>query len=115
MLYRILADTITSWVDADISRDDGERPSGTRLRGAWASGGPCSSLDGLRLPPLNNRQLRFWYTEEGWRVYGRVHWAELREAGHTVRVIRVKNAPGSRVAYRDRYQVALLPPSPRRR
>ncbi len=34
MLYRILADTITSWVDADIPRDDGERPSGTRLRGA---------------------------------------------------------------------------------
>ncbi|NJP28872.1 hypothetical protein OHB01_35855 [Microbispora hainanensis] len=44
-------------------------------------------------------------------MYGRNHWAELREAGHTVRVIRIKNAPGSRVAYRDRYQVALLPPS----
>ncbi|WP_182886008.1 hypothetical protein [Microbispora sp. H10885] len=115
MLYRILADTITSWVDADIPRDGGERPSGTRLRGAWASGGPCSSLDGLRLPPLNNHRVRFWYTEEGWRVYGRAHWAELREAGHTVRVIRVKNAPDSRVAYRDRYQVALLPPSPGRR
>jgi hypothetical protein len=77
MLYRILADAITSQVDADIPRDDGDRPSGTRLRGAWASGGPCSSLDGLRLPPLRNRRVRFWYTEEGWRVYGRAYWGRV--------------------------------------
>ncbi|GAA0396903.1 hypothetical protein GCM10009530_55620 [Microbispora corallina] len=114
MLYRILADTITGWVDADAPREDAARPSGTGLRGAWASGGPCATLDGLPLPPLTNRRVRFWYTEEGWRAYGLAHCGELRAAGHTVRVIRAKNPSGSRVAYRDRYQVALLPPSSRK-
>ncbi len=109
MLYRILADTVMGWVDHSVAESERERPSGTRLGGAWVSGGPCKALDGLPMPRLGNRRVRFWFTEEGWRAYGKGHLRELREAGHTVRVIRIKNPPGSRVVYRDRHQVALLP------
>ncbi|WP_214106752.1 hypothetical protein [Acrocarpospora catenulata] len=112
MLYRILADSVRGYVEysSDDSGDSFGRPSGTRMGGAWAGGGPSKSLDGLPLPPLSNPRVRFWFTELGWREYGLAYLAELREAGHIVRVVRIKNPVESRVAYRDPYQVALLPP-----
>lgn len=113
MLYRILADTVMGWIDSRAADGEWRRPSGTRLGGAWVSGGPCKALDGLPMPRMENHRVRFWFTEEGWRAYGKGHLRELRQAGHTIRVIRIKNPAGSRVVYRDRHQVALLPPQGR--
>jgi hypothetical protein len=108
MLYRVLADTVQGWIIPTETEEEWNRPSGTQLGGAWVSGGSNAELGDLPMPYLENRRVRFWFTEEGWRAYGKTLVAGLRAHGHVVRVIRIKNPPRSRVVYRDRYQVALL-------
>ncbi|MET8143475.1 hypothetical protein ABZU32_24515 [Sphaerisporangium sp. NPDC005288] len=119
MLYRVLADSVRRWVDVTATDEQKDDPSGTRLGGAWVMAGSNAVLGDLPMPYIENRRARFWFTEEGWRVYGRDLAAGLRARGHTIRVIRVKNPARSQVIYRDRYQVALLPsrdrPAPRRK
>ncbi|MEU7895804.1 hypothetical protein AB0B45_23470 [Nonomuraea sp. NPDC049152] len=109
MLYRVLTDSIRGWIDAGVPDEEWNRPSGTQLGGAWVKGGVNAQVRDLPMPYIENRRARFWFTEEGWGVYGRDLTAGLRAHGHTVRVIRIKNPAKSRVIYRDRFQVALLP------
>jgi hypothetical protein len=114
MIYRILADTLDPVWDPKTEEVTSWEPSGTRLRGAFTSMADIPSMNALTSPNVGNGRTRFWFTEEGWRVAGKAVCAELRAAGHVVRVLRAKRPEPSRVVYRDRYQLALLPPSERR-
>ena len=71
-------------------------------RKPWRSGCP-------RLQRQRRWKVKFYFTEEGWRRFGPRIVAAARERGLTVKVIREKNPPRSRVVYRDRWQVAVLP------
>lgn len=108
MLYRVLTDSVQGWLQVTETDEEWSRPSGTALGGAWMKGGSNAPLGDLPMPHIHNRRARFWFTEEGWRVYGTGMAAGLRARGHIVQVIRVKNPARSRVVYQDRYQVAML-------
>lgn len=107
MIYRLLIDTVTHTFDpaAGVWR---ELPSGTRLRGAF-SAGLSEGLDDIPLPRLDNPRARFYFTEAGWKRYGRNVYAAARRRGHRTRLIRRKNPAPSQVVYRDPYQLAVLP------
>jgi hypothetical protein len=65
---------------------------------------------GIREPSrLDNRKVRFYFTEKGWRQAGRLIAVEAREKGHAVRVIRRKEPHESQVVFRDELQLAILP------
>jgi hypothetical protein len=64
---------------------------------------------GLRRPATTNARLRYYFTELGWRVVGLHVAAKARRLGHLVKVVREKNPQPSRIAYRDPYQMAILP------
>jgi hypothetical protein len=115
MIYRVLLDSI-EFVPVESGDDDDveARPSGTSLRGAFTAG-LCDVWDELPMPDVDDPRLRFWFTEEGWRRFGRSVCAKARADGHVVRVIRRKNPRSSEVAYRDAYQVALRPATERPR
>lgn len=56
-----------------------------------------------------NRRLRFWFTEEGFKKFG-MSFLDIAEAlGHKPKVIKAKEPRRSRIVYRDRWQLALLP------
>jgi hypothetical protein len=63
----------------------------------------------LPMPLVSNPRVRFWFTERGWRAYGLRVAAGARASGRAYRVLRRKNPPRSDVAYRDEWQLALLP------
>lgn len=82
------------------------------MEGALQLGGVA--WDDMPAPSVCNDRLRFWFTEDGWDRYGRNVVAEAqRISAHyhlgPVRVLRRKNPRKGDVAYRDRWQVALLP------
>jgi hypothetical protein len=107
MIYRVLLDSIEYVpVEAGDEADFEARPSGTAMRGAFTAGFG-DAWGELPMPDVADRRLRFWFTEAGWRRYGRAVCAKARADGHVVRVIRRKNPRSSEVAYRDAYQVAL--------
>ena len=80
-----------------------------RLMGAFNAGFAIEAWGDLPMPRVTNPRVRFWFTERGWRAYGRRVAAEARASGRAFRVIRRKNPPRSMVVYRDDWQVALLP------
>ncbi len=104
MIYRVVAEsTVLVWPAPDT--EPVEVPG--RLAGAFTA-----ALDGwadLPYPPRVNPRARFWFTEAGWRRYGRDVAAAAEASGRTYRVVRRKNPPDSAVVYRDRWQVAVLP------
>jgi hypothetical protein len=51
----------------------------------------------------------FFFTEAGWKRYGRHVYAAARRRGHRLRLIRRKNPAPSQVVYRNAFQVAILP------
>jgi len=55
-----------------------------------------------------NRNARFYFTEEGWRRYGRKTIEVCQQVGQRYRVLRVKESAVD-VIYRDEYQVAVRP------
>ncbi len=55
-----------------------------------------------------NRNARFYFTEEGWRRYGRKTIEVCQQVGQRYRVLRVKEKSVD-VIYRDEYQVAVRP------
>ena len=55
-----------------------------------------------------NRNARFYFTEEGWRRYGRKTIEVCQQVGQRYRVLRVKENEVD-VIYRDEYQVAVRP------
>src|SRR5262245_25820574 len=107
MIYRILIDTLAYEVDAatQIMR---EYPSGTNLRGAFTAG-LSQGLDDIPFPRITNERARFYFSETGWRKYGRRMYAAARQRGHTIRIIRRKNPAKSQIVFQDAYQVAILP------
>jgi hypothetical protein len=118
MIYRILIDNC-----ADVYPDPG--PTGWPADGQVFLSGPGRALgdfmEEVRLPEprklrkrrtatLKSRRVRFFFTEVGWRKCGCKVLAEARRRGHSVRVIRRKDPNSSQVVFRDRFQVAVLPP-----
>ena len=70
-----------------------------------------SKVLGLKAPKkFGNFKARFWFTEAGWQKYGIPLCKIAAEEGLQVVVKKEKNPDKSRIVYRDRWQVALLPP-----
>jgi hypothetical protein len=110
MIYRIVANAKRSqW---DQSRREFIVWPGGPLRGAWMAG-----LEGMAVnyPEINNRRVRFFFTEKGWREVGQAIVAKGIQEGHTLRVIRRKNPPKSQIFYQDEDQVGILPSKLKRR
>lgn len=107
MIYRLLIDTIThtfdpatgAWLDL---------PSGTNLRGVFMAG-LSEGLEDIPYPWLEHPRARFYFTEAGWKRYGRNVYAAARRRGHRIRLIRYKNPARSQIVYSDPFQVAVLP------
>jgi hypothetical protein len=91
-----------------------EKPAAARRRlmGAYAAG--AAGWGTLPRPHIGNRRARFYFTEEGWHKFGRTVLMDARRLGIMVRVVRLKNPPLSQTIYRDKLQVAILPPGRRR-
>jgi len=65
--------------------------------------------DHMRSPRRSiNQNVRFYFTEEGWRRYGRKTVEVCQQVGQRYRVIRVKENSVD-VIYRDDVQVAVRP------
>ena len=60
-----------------------------------------------------NRKCRFYFTEEGWRRYGRSTIAACQRIGQEYRVLAIKEKSVD-VIYRDEFQVAVRPKRKRR-
>jgi hypothetical protein len=104
MIYRILVDN--------------KAPFACDYMGKWLAQGSLVGAGSagllretqLKAPGLENRRVRFFFTEKGWRNIGRQIVSRAILEGHVVRVIRQKNPGRSKVFYEDAYQVAILPP-----
>jgi hypothetical protein len=59
-----------------------------------------------------NKNCRFYFTEVGWRRYGRATIRACQQTGQRYRVLRVKEHTVA-VIYRDALQVAVRPRTPR--
>ena len=55
-----------------------------------------------------NKNVRFYFTEEGWRRYGRKTIEVCQQVGQRYRVLRIKENAVD-VVYRDEFQVAVRP------
>lgn len=55
-----------------------------------------------------NKNARFYFTEEGWRRYGRKTIEVCQQVGQRYRVLSVKESAVD-VIYRDEFQVAVRP------
>lgn len=103
MIYRIIAESYVTYPDGD-----GNWKRGTgQLMGAYNAG--FFDLGDLPAPHVANPRTRFWFTEQGWKDYGRHLLADAHRSGRTFRLLVQKNPPRSAVVYRDKWQVALLP------
>jgi hypothetical protein len=71
--------------------------------------GLSEGLGDIPFPRITNPRARFFFTEAGWKRYGRHVYAAARRRGHRIRLIRRKNPAPSQVVYRDAFQVAVLP------
>ena len=55
-----------------------------------------------------NKNCRFYFTEEGWKRYGRPTVGACQKTGQQYRVIRIKEK-SVEVLYRDKFQAAVRP------
>lgn len=55
-----------------------------------------------------NKNVRFYFTEEGWRRYGRKTIEVCQQVGQRYRVLSIKEKSVD-VVYRDEFQVAVRP------
>ena len=108
MIYRVVGES-SVWVWSEDSGALEVPPGPGRLMGAYTAGVADEAWGDLPMPKLSNPRVRFWFTERGWRAYGLRVAAGARASGRAYRVIRRKNPPGSAGAYRDDWQVGLLP------
>lgn len=58
---------------------------------------------------------RFYFTELGYKRNAHIILACAKERGQVLKVIRLKEPDESRVVYRDKWQVAVLPQKKRKR
>jgi hypothetical protein len=84
----------------------GHHSARQRLLGAFSAG--VHGFDQLNTPQITNKRARFYFTEKGWKLFGRVVAANARKAGLVARVRRCKNPDSSQIIYEDEFQVALL-------
>jgi hypothetical protein len=103
MIYRILVDNKAAFAFGYL----GNWLTQGSLVGAGSAG--LLNRTQLKVPILENRRVRFFFTEKGWRNIGRQIVSRAIREGHVVRVIRQKNPGRSKVFYEDAYQVAILP------
>jgi hypothetical protein len=108
LIYRVIGES-AAWVWSEESGAPEVSTQPGRLAGAWSAGLADGAWGGLVMPMLSNPRVRFWFTERGWRACGLRVASEARASGRAFRVIRRKNPAASEVAYRDDWQVALLP------
>ena len=106
MIYRVTGES-TVWVYSATS--DEPQEVAARLAGAFVAGMGGGAWSDLPIPDISHPRARFWFTEDGWRRYGRRVAAAAAASGRPYRVVRRKNPPVSSVVYRDRWQVAVLP------
>jgi hypothetical protein len=114
MIYRILCE---GREDSPFFLDIWEKANEPSVGRRRAYGSICSRGSGLgNIAPAThpgNRRARFYFTEAGWQKIGRAVLMDARRCGIMVRVIRLKNPPLSQAIYRDKWQVAILPPGQR--
>jgi hypothetical protein len=108
LIYRVVGES-SEWVWSEESGAVEVSLGPGRLMGAWNAGFADDAWGDLPMPLVRNPRVRFWFTERGWHTYGLRVAAAARASGRTFRVIRRKNPSRSMVAYRDDWQVALLP------
>jgi len=108
VIYRVTGES-TVWVVSAPDEEAQEVPA--RLAGAFVAGMGGGDWSDLPMPLISHPRARFWFTEDGWRRYGRRVAAAAAASGRPYRVLRRKNPPVSSVVYRDRWQVAVLPVS----
>jgi hypothetical protein len=103
VIYRLIGETERLFWDEDgnLRRGTGE------LRGAMLA--MIGDFGDLKAPHVTNPRARFWFTEAGWKEYGRCMVADAHRCGRTFRLLVRKNPPRSAVVYRDKWQLALLP------
>jgi hypothetical protein len=109
LIYRVIGES-SWWVWSEESGAmELDLVTPGRLMGAFNAQLADGAWGDLPAVGLSNPRVRFWFTERGWRAYGRRVAAEARASGRTYRVLRRKNPSRSMVVYRDDWQVALLP------
>ena len=82
-----------------------------RKSGLTGSGSPVVWDAWLRMNSPRrqvNKNVRFYFTEEGWRRYGRKTIEVCQQVGQRYRVLRIKESAVD-VIYRDEFQVAVRP------
>ena len=113
MIYRIIGESVVRiWTEETGEMELG--PGHGRLMGAYNAELGGEVWGELPMPELHHSRARFWFTEAGWRRYGKRVAAAARASGRSFRVLKSKNPPPSSVVYRDEWQVAVLPSGIRR-
>ena len=108
--YRALIDSLRQGVDDEDIDFEREYPrfwkSGLMGYGNPAVWDAWANMNSPRRPV--NRNARFYFTEEGWRRYGRKTIEVCQQVGQRYRVLSIKENAVD-VIYRDEYQVAVRP------
>lgn len=105
MIYRIIAEDERYYWDKE--EEQYIQVSGS-LRGAYMAG--FTDFQGLPMPKARvHPRARFWFTEAGWKKYGKFVIADAMRSGRVYRLLRRKNPPRSAIVYQDKWQIALLP------
>jgi hypothetical protein len=100
MIYRIIGESPHPWWE------ENGPPHGTLRGAAFAD---LADFGDLPAPKVTNPRTRFWFTEEGWKEYGRDVLKQAMQSGRVFRLLQAKNPPRSAIVYQDKWQVALLP------
>jgi len=95
---------------------DKHNPALKKFYGAWF--GAAAEQGDINSIRRYNDKAVCWYTEAGWKKYGREAIKSLHNRPEeekqwfeplTVRVLKDKNPAPSRIIWRDKYQLLLLP------
>jgi hypothetical protein len=70
LIYRVVGES-SEWVWSEESGAMEISLSPGRLMGAFNAGVADGAWGDLPMPMLSNPRVRFWFTERGWRAYGR--------------------------------------------
>ena len=81
MIYRVTGES-TVWVYSATSGEPQEVPA--RLAGAFVAGMGGGAWSDLPIPDISHPRARFWFTEDGWRRYGRCVAAAAAASGRAL-------------------------------
>lgn len=85
-----------------------------RMGGVFIQGALNIDVPSPRKKNISERA-RFFFTEEGYKRNVNVILESAKKENQIVKVVRLKEPDESRVVYRDKWQVAVLPISKRRK